>query len=90
MTHAHEGTAFAGLALAIEFDGVVPEGRPGICATCALATVAADAWADQNVDPRVAYFDGQGLSVGIRSEADGLMRAAIASAPDLISSARTQ
>ena len=90
MAHPHEGTAFAGLAPAAELDGVVRDRRPEIRTPRALAVITVGARISQDVDARVADLDGQSVRMGMRGDAEVPVRAAIASAPDLICSAGAQ
>src|SRR5690348_7286389 len=90
MTRPRERTAFAGLAPATEFGGVMRDRRPEIRAPYVVLAAAESTWVGQDVDARVAYFDRQGIRVGVRGHAAVSVRAAVAPAPDLIFSARAQ
>jgi hypothetical protein len=84
----HEQTVCGRLAPAAEFGRVVRDRRPEVGTPSALGVVSESAWVGQDFDARVAHFDGQGMRVG--GDAEIPVWAAVASAQDLILSARAQ
>src|SRR5580658_3724860 len=82
MTLSHEQAGSGELTPATEFGRVVRDRRPEIRTPGTLAVVAESAWVGQDVDARVAHFDGQGVRVG--GDAEGPARTAVAPAQDLI------
>src|SRR5271165_678664 len=88
MTFPREQAGCGGLAPAAEFGRVVRDRRPEIGTPCGQGVIAEGARVSQDVDACVAHFDGQGMRVG--GDAEVSVRAAVASAQDLILSARAQ
>src|SRR5262244_2634293 len=78
-----EGAAFAGLAAAVNLDGVMGDRGTEVRTPLGLAVVAVGPRIGENIDAAVANLYGQRVGVGVRGDAEVPVRSPVAAAPDL-------
>src|SRR5262249_10932825 len=78
-----EGAAFAGLAAAVNLDGVMGDRGTEVRTPLGLAVVAVGPRIGENIDAAVANLYGQRVGVGVRGDAEVTVRSPVAAAPDL-------